>query len=332
MVWVSVEQPFTTQALCKPVSNMPKYHEVEKNGRTFTPLRAVGLAVEVAHRTGSVKGCGMVSQGDLATVVLTGSNLRVRDASRGGWRKTRGPVHLELREEDQALALQIFKKQRVALWEAGLNIWSVDVRIPGHLGSHDLIGDFSCPAPPVLGLVSVELKVTSSTRFKTEHKRWLEECSSRFHASQLHQKSRPSAFQGQVLVSCQVPGAGRHGWGDPKVHVEVWIPSRSMWSALPAHVQTEPKKIAAKPSIQTVLRELPFFKGPGRTEVALASHFLKAVGAKVHNVGERAQLWNKMLADDGVGQGVFLQKVRFKAGCPAWVGTRTTFRHVYKHL
>ena len=41
------------------------YASVEKNDAVFTPLRAIGLAVELAHRLARDKGSGSVSWQDL---------------------------------------------------------------------------------------------------------------------------------------------------------------------------------------------------------------------------------------------------------------------------
>ena len=56
----------------------------------------------------------------------------------------------------------------------------------------------------------------------------------------------------------------------------------------------------------------------------------EGAGEKNHNVGEHAALWNRMLQEDG--HAVQLERVRFKAGSSPWVGTRSTFKKIYKFL
>ena len=76
--------------------------------------------------------------------------------------------------------------------------------------------------------------------------------------------------------------------------------------------------------------KLEKYTTPGGQKVALASHFLKEVGKKNHNVGEHVSLWNDSLAEDGCE--VRLEKLRFKAGSKPWVGTRAVYKRVYSFL
>ena len=48
------------------------YELVEKNGSGFTPLRAIGLAVELAHKQAKKKGLGAVTFEDVEQVRLVG--------------------------------------------------------------------------------------------------------------------------------------------------------------------------------------------------------------------------------------------------------------------
>ena len=45
---------------------------------------------------------------------------------------------------------------------------------------------------------------------------------------------------------------------------------------------------------------------------------------------EYTALWNSMLQEDG--HEVQLERVRFKAGKSPWVGTRSTYKKIYKFL
>ena len=53
------------------------YQEVRKNGAQFSPLRATGLAVELAHKLAKEKGSGNVCWEDLRLVPVSGDALFV---------------------------------------------------------------------------------------------------------------------------------------------------------------------------------------------------------------------------------------------------------------
>jgi len=90
---------------------MASYNAVEKNRFVFTPLRAIGLAVELAHKVAKAKGSGAVTARDVGELQLSGDSLRVKEL--GKWRKATS-VKMQVPEQDRkatAINKQIENKQ-----------------------------------------------------------------------------------------------------------------------------------------------------------------------------------------------------------------------------
>ena len=104
----------------------------------FTPLRAVGLAVELAHKVARDSGRGSVTAAALGVVRVSGSGVKILHDEQ--WKAVRN-CRLRLQGNDAELAAQVFLKQRSFFCDLGFNIWQVDVGVPG--GALDLVGDFS---------------------------------------------------------------------------------------------------------------------------------------------------------------------------------------------
>ena len=123
---------------------------------------------------------------------------------------------------------------------------------------------------------------------------------------------------------------GGNAWEPPVLKAELW--HEGEWQELAATANRKPttKRKPAKRPVEEVLDKLEWYRREGGPKVALAGHFLKEPGKKNHNVGEHAALWNRMLQEDG--HAVQLERVRFKAGSSPWVGTRRTFKKIYKFL
>ena len=96
------------------------YELVEKNGSGFTPLRAIGLAVELAHKQAKKKGLGAITFEDVEQVRLSGDTLRVREAQTDRWRKA-ASAYLKLLPRDSAFTLDLFRAQRQLLFDLDLN-------------------------------------------------------------------------------------------------------------------------------------------------------------------------------------------------------------------
>ena len=96
------------------------YNNVEKNGSVYTPLRAIGLAVELAHKQARKKGSGALTCEDVQQVRLSGETLRVRDAPTDRWRKA-ASAYLKLLPRDSAFTLDLFRAQRQLLFDLDLN-------------------------------------------------------------------------------------------------------------------------------------------------------------------------------------------------------------------
>lgn len=86
----------------------------------FTALRAVGLALEQAHKVARDQGCGRVDADAVGSVSLSGSGLTVSENNR--WRGIRN-CELQLERSDAQLAVDVFKQQRAFLHDLGVNLW-----------------------------------------------------------------------------------------------------------------------------------------------------------------------------------------------------------------
>ena len=100
------------------------YNQVEKNGSVFTPLRAIGLAVELAYKQARKKGSGALTCEDVRIVRLSGDALRVKESRGDRWRKT-ACANLELLQRDCDFTLDVFRAQRHLLFDLGLNVQRV---------------------------------------------------------------------------------------------------------------------------------------------------------------------------------------------------------------
>ena len=101
---------FGSQVFLSPTTiiRIDAYEHVRKNGAPFHSFRAVGLAIELPHRTARDKGFGKVDASDLATVNLSGSRLQA--CIEGTWRKVAqgAMVKLQLTAVDRKLPLALF--------------------------------------------------------------------------------------------------------------------------------------------------------------------------------------------------------------------------------
>ena len=87
--------------------------------RSFAPLRAVGLAVELGWALAKDLGFPSVTAGNLSQVEVFGRNfgdLLVNGAPSGG-------CQLKLLERDADLALSVLRRQRALLTDLGFNVW-----------------------------------------------------------------------------------------------------------------------------------------------------------------------------------------------------------------
>ena len=87
--------------------------------RTFAPLRAVGLAVELGWALAKDLGFPSVKAPDLSQVEVFGRNfgdLLVNGAPSGGCK-------LQLQPGDADLALSVLRRQRALLTDLGFNVW-----------------------------------------------------------------------------------------------------------------------------------------------------------------------------------------------------------------
>jgi hypothetical protein len=307
-------------------TSMPmKYCQVMKNGLAFTPLRAIGLALEVAFSVGISRGFFMVVEEDLKHVEVKGDDLRTRTVGGSIWRACSGSATLmELLPADAAYAHAVYKKLIGFLQQLGLNIFRSDLRIPGGHGSHDLTAAFaSLKQCLVNGLLSVELKMRSYHRgYKKILAKLKESCEARLEL--LKRLSSQRGFKGVLLVVVWSSRVSR-GWS-PSFLVELL--TEIGWQTLKA----PPKPKNTLKPLKQIFEEMQWHKAPRTVaRVGKVARFLKALNRSRHDVASVAKVWNKTLSGDG--SPLRVKKVRLgRAGRSPWVGTKAFFRKVYRFL
>ena len=292
---------------------MLSYREVKKDGKCFTSMRAVGLAIEQAHKIGKSRAWNAVTEHDLSSVRLSG-DLQVKDSS--GWYSEDGSVRVKVEPADAAYALDIFKCQCRFFTQHGFNAWSVDANLDStSQGAHDLVGCWPVDSHWV-GKCSVELKV--STQVNSQLDGWQKKAVRRFNGL-------PGTFGSMLLLVCEAKTLQDGSWARPLLCA--WLYHNGSWQV----VRSKPvDNSSAAWQISSVLDKLTWHNQPrSRVKVALANHFMKAIGLTAHCLSERVKTWNKALRADSKIQ---LSRVRFLPGKPAWVGTKAAFAHILKYV
>ena len=298
-----------------------KYGQVKK-GAVFTPLRAMGLALELAFQLGCSCGFMSVQAGDLQQVSVTGKELYVRSSAGQPW--TRCPqVLLEVVPGHAEYVVQTYIKLLAKLHSLGLNIFRADVKIPGQHGSHDLTAAFMLRQCLAAGMISVELKMRSF------HRGWAkvlgklkEACEERL--KMLSGLKSQSTFQGILLVVVWCSKAGG-AWTASDLAVELL--TKEGWKKMQAPVT--PVRSPVRKPLSKVFNEMTWHRLPmHRCLVGKVAHFLKALGKTTHDVASSAKMWNKNLPR----QVLKIKKVKFSRGDAPWVGSKVAFRRIYKYL
>ena len=123
IIWLPVTLSFVGPAWLKmPLvtcyKNLLKPNK-EGNFQPFNPLRAVGLALELAWKTARDIGQGSVSAERLRQVRVSGQ-LRLKEGEQ--WRNAR-QCTLQLAQADSNLALAVLRKQRRFFSDWDMNVW-----------------------------------------------------------------------------------------------------------------------------------------------------------------------------------------------------------------
>lgn len=292
---------------------------------TFTPLRAVGLSLELGWKLARDRGLSAVTAGDLRQVHVSGE-LRIKSGER--WRAAR-TCDLELRVEDANLAEKLLVKQRGLLTDLRINVWAVDCNPGGRRSvTFDLVGDFSGPQHyGVTGKLWVELKVFSEANFEQS----VETCKADLKEKLTAVRRQDATIGGVILVAAKVDRVGS-GWSTPVHLVTLLVPSASGWAALvggskrPARGQCGNTKLP----LAKLWEKMEWHQATdGR--VGLLSHFLAALDLDEDKPGDRATTFNQLLRKQGHAGRVYNTKLPSKAGRKPWVASKDTFRALY-HL
>ena len=291
----------------------------------FTPLRAVGLAVEAAHKLAREQGRGQVSAEGVAQVSVSGAGVRVWDEGR--WRAIR-KCQLELDTRDAQLACDIFGQHRSFLYDLGLNIWFVDLSLGRQAGSLDLVCDFSVDNSfGVAGRLWVELKVFSAQGFDGKFQDHQDICSAKFPQV----RERDPTIEGTLLLVSRCSRDGPRQWSRPSLHAKLF--SHGSWRDIGSRRKATRGRVrGAKPSLAVVWKKMEWYEDPrgGRGKVGLLGHFLTALQLTPNHATDRAPHFNELIA----GSGLNLAQIKFpnREGKPPWAGTKAVFRAIYKAL
>jgi len=290
--------------------------------RTFTPLRAAGLSLELAWKKVRDKGLGLVTSADIGVVGVSGDLLLQGVAVQS--------CQLQLREEEKNLVLALLKKQRAFFTEVELNVWSVDFWTPGCSRRLDLLGDFGVRRNfGVLGRVWVELKVFSEARFDLEVKEWKEKLGVCLDT----ENQRDPTLQGVLLLAASVPRAPGARWGAPTLHGMLLAHGSSRWISLACGRKAAPGQVkGAKPPIAELLGKMEWHQVSKGRQVGLLNNFLDGLGLPRKRSGQKAVTYNGLLRQAGKSGRLVEKKLKTKAGRPPWVAGKSTFRDLYKLL
>lgn len=293
------------------------YRNIQKGGKVFTPLRAVGLAVESCHKLARDVGLGNVKAADVSYVVISGEDVKVKSGSMGRWRKTSCKVKLSLTDHDSELAVAICKRQRAYLADLRLNVWAVDPRVGGGKTSPDLVADYSDAAWP--GLVSIELKAFGLATLNSKIKKAMEEFETNF--AKLGGKYSSGILLVITVSERRIAGAICKRYIDGQ-----WMGMGKARKKGRGRVQGRKRLLAA------VWRKMEWFDDPrgGRTKLGLLGHFLEALELPGDNAAARAPHFNDILE----GEGMALEQIKIpnREGKPPWMGTKAAFRAIHKTL
>jgi len=258
--------------LCMPL--VRKYCKVRKKNeegtlKTFSPLRAVGLAVEVGHGYCKTHGFGRLSPASVSRVHVSGGSLQVKQGQR--WRRVPS-CDFELAPQEASFAVSVVRKHRAFFDDLGLNLWEADLRMPNRLGCYDLVGDFSVKKNfGVLGLVWVELKVFSGQGFagKLQAQRTLLE-------EKLEQVNLAnSSVEAVLLLAARADKVGR-SWQAPTLAAQLLVADGSDWQTLagraPAKIPRGRAKWPLEDNRTLVSKTFRKFRKPYETLLHVLTH------------------------------------------------------------
>ena len=307
-----------------------RYSHIEKNGSLFHPLRAAGLAVELAHKLARDVGFGAIDQKKLCSISISGPSVRVYESSR--WRKV-GPkttVTLKVLPAEAELSYKVFREQRTWLGDMGLNVWHVDPPVAKKgVTSPDLIVDVGATSPlEVAGLVHVELKLFSATGI--EQKIADEKTAFTKNFGRL-----AGIFEGIAagLLLVSVVEESGDTWKPLTLRSFLW--DNGTWQELshPRGLGAHRHRMANKKPLTEVWDDMTWYENPrGGDDIGMVAHFLESLGLNKNNVAERVSAWKSAFPQRGPRK-LDLHHVSIRRGWDkCWVGTQAAFRQVYHRL
>lgn len=290
--------------------------------KPFTPLRAVGLSVELGWKLARDRGLGAVTSAALGKVLVAG-DLRVQGV-------VATQCDLQLRAEDAELAKTLLRKQRALLTDLGFNVWAVDFWQPGCSKRLDLVGDFGLKNNfGIQGRVWVELKVVWEGQFaKTvrEQKTVLAE-------GLATESVRDPTLQGVLLLAAKVPRVSGGRWGAPSLHAMLLARGSGVWLDVAGGRKAARGQVTgAKPPLAKVWPEMEWHLTDNGQRVGLLKHFLGALRLPLKNAGQRAGTLNGLLRQSGKTGRLVEKKLQSKTGRKPWVASKDTFRDIYQCL
>ena len=290
----------------------------------FTPLRAVGLAVELGWKLTRDKGCCCAA--DLGRVQVAGEVRAFTDR----WRK-RLNCTLCLQAKDAELAYKVVTLQAAVLDNLSLNAWQVDTRRKGKRRPLDLLCSFS-PGKKnygVEGRVWVELKVWSEHLFDEELENWR----TKLETELPQEQALDSTLKGVLLLAAEVGRGTAGSWPKPRLVATLWSTSAGRWQNLAGTFgRVKRGQARHKAPLQETLNKLGRSTTVSEEEVLHLKHLLKLLRLPVRNAGQRAVTLNALLAQRGFRGRIFQKKVVNECGQEPWLLTEETLVAVYPHL
>lgn len=322
--------PCLTMPLVTRYSNLRKL-DSSGNLTPLTPLRAAGLACELGHKLCKAKGRGNLEVDDLRRISLSGT-LQKKELLR--WRRV-PTCELELATDDAQLAYSVVLQQREFFADINFNLWQVDRYVGSRLGSCDLIGEFSTGRNfGVQGLTWVELKILSAYNFNEKYERHRLGVAAKLpritHAN--------DALEAAMLVAAKVEKNGR-SWVCKSLVAQLLVPDDqgdANWKTLagkaPSSISAGRTNPLLKPTLQQIWDQIEVWTDPTTAEdVYLASNFLALLGLPDDSLKKRCRGFNDFLRRRGVPL-LYKRALPNRPGAPPWVGTKETFRSLYKAL
>ena len=291
----------------------------------YTPMRAIGLAVEKGLTLSKTNGVGSLMPSDVKSVCIS-SPIGVRMLQDGTWRKV-DRVQLDVQEPEQSASLNIVKHIRSVVSELGLNLWYVDMKMPGGLGFHDLVGDFSGPTNyGSLGLNSTEIKVFSVQGIERKTQTAKNKALTRFQSLQ----KVDGRYTGLLFICVTIATEGPGAWSEPRLTADLWM-STSGWNQLGAFGRRHPK-LKVNRTLTQILGAMRFYEHDGQ-QLALVSDFVRELGLKKRQTYNRCKVWNTRLNKVGFRQ--LFVRIPLDVANPGrapWVGSRELFKQVWRFL